>query len=275
VASEALPIFAYFGHHKCASRWMRGILTELCKLLELRTFSTHWPLRLPLNFESQEPFAGRIQSARARCVNGDFDFLIATNADRELVRDLGQRRFRGFHVIRDPRDIIVSGYFSHLSTHPVHPDENPWLMQHRARLSTLSQEEGILLELEYASTYLERLSRWDYDNPDTYETRFEVLTVEPAAELARALAVCGILVGPMAPPEGVFRTVRCSEQAYRDVMCNKSFESLSGGRIRGVHDPGNHLRSGVAGDFRKHFTPAIYEKFDRLYPGLVKKLKYE
>ena len=30
--------------------------------------------------------------------------------------------FRGIHLIRDPRDIVVSGYFSHLKTHP----ENEW-----------------------------------------------------------------------------------------------------------------------------------------------------
>jgi Sulfotransferase domain len=275
VSSKARPIFAYFGHHKCASDWVRRILSELCVLLGLRIFHTHWPLRLPLGFEARDPFRERIRSSRAYCANGDFDFLIATNADRKLVCALEERRFRAFHLIRDPRDIIVSGYFSHLWSHRVHPDENPWLLDHRSQLSALSQEEGILRELEYAATYLERLSQWDYHHPTTYEIRFESLTTDPKAEMRRALAFCGILTGSTAPPEGVFRTVRCSEQAYAAVMDRNSFERLSGGRTPGVRDQHSHFRSGVGGDFRNYFTPAIREKFDHFYPGLVKKLGYE
>jgi hypothetical protein len=275
VPSKAGPIFAYFGHHKCASRWVRRILSELCALLGLKSFHTHWPLRLPLGLETRDSFSERIRSSRAYCANGDFDFLIATNADWELVRDLEERGFRAFHLIRDPRDIIVSGYFSHLCSHPVHPDENPWLLEHRGRLLTLSLEEGILLELEYASTYLERLSQWDYHNPATYENRFELLTADPEAEMRRTLAFCGILVGSAAPPEGMLRTVQCSEQVYTDVMRRNSFERLSGGRGPGVKDPSSHFRSGVSGDFQNYFTPAIHDRFDHLYPGLVKQLGYE
>jgi hypothetical protein len=272
---KAGPIFAYFGHHKCASEWVQRIVIDLCSALRLTNFSTHLPLRLPLGFDSQPRFQKRIRRARARCTNGSFDFLIATNADRNLVLDLEGRDYRAFHVIRDPRDIIVSGYFSHLSSHRVHPNLNPWLIEHRKRLMALNQEAGILLELEYASTYLERLEQWDYLNPSTYETSFEILTADPDGEIRRILRFCGILVGSSTPPAGVFRTLHCTEEVYAAIMARNAFERLSGGRPPGVQDQHSHFRRGVAGDFKNHFTPAIHAKFNELYPGLVKKLGYE
>jgi hypothetical protein len=269
------PIIAYFGHHKCASTWMRRILGDLCPLLGLTSFHTPWPLQLPLGFQSQEFFAERIRSSRVHCANGSFDLLMATNADQSLVIDLKPRRFRGFHLIRDPRDIVVSGYFSHRWSHPVHPRQNPWLLEHRKRLMELSEEDGIMLELEYASTYFARLSQWDYGNPMTYETRFEELIADPEAEMRRALAFCGILVGSTEAPAGVFRAVQCSEEAFAEVMRRNAFQRLSGGRPPGVQDKHSHLRSGRVGEYEQYFTPAIQAKFDRLYPELLVRLGYD
>jgi hypothetical protein len=274
VPSALKPVFAYFGHHKCASEWVHGIVNDLCSFLKMKTFYTHWPLRLPLGFESHSPFRERIRKSRDICASGEYDFLLAANADRSLLLDLEGRGFRAFHLIRDPRDIIVSGYFSHLSSHPVHPDRNPWLIEHRARLAALNQEEGMLLELDYATTYMDRLADWDYHHPYTYEARFEVLTANPKDEMRRILAFCGIAVGSALPAQGVFRTLTCSEELLDNIMERNAFESLSGGRPPGVQDQRSHFRRGISGDFKSYFTPAIYSKFDQLYPGLVEKLGY-
>jgi Sulfotransferase domain len=275
MSENTVPIFAYFGHHKCASEWVKRIVIDLCSLLGLTTFTTHLAPRLPLGFESSPRFQQQIRGARARCTSGNFDFLMATNADSSLLLDLKARTFRAFHVIRDPRDIIVSGYFSHLSSHPVHPYLNPWLIEHRSQLAALDREAGLLLELGYASTYLERLSKWDYHNPSTYETRFEILTADPRCEMRRILEFCGIVIGSSRGPEGVSRIIHCPEEVYDSVMCANVFENRSGGRSRGEQDLHNHFRLGVPGDFKNHFTQAIHARFNELYPGLVRKLGYE
>jgi len=125
------PIAAYFSHHQCASDWTLRVLTQLSQAAGVRVFHTHWPARLPMGFAEREPWRSRIAEAWEFAATGDFDLLIATNAEIDHVRTLSGRGFRGFHVLRDPRDIIVSGYFSHLASHPVHPDQNPWLIPHR------------------------------------------------------------------------------------------------------------------------------------------------
>lgn len=66
------------------------------------------------------------------------DVLCYVNAEIGSVRPL--RDYRGFHVIRDPRDVGVSGYFSHLHSHPI----GDWyeLAEHRRELQSLPRHEG-------------------------------------------------------------------------------------------------------------------------------------
>ena len=84
---------------------------------------------------------------------------------------------RGFHVIRDPRDIIVSAYFSHRNSHPT--DGLPHLAAHRAALQEASKEEGLLLEMEFSAHELRELGDWDYSNESILELKMEEMTVRP------------------------------------------------------------------------------------------------
>jgi len=74
-------------------------------------------------------------------------------------------------VIRDPRDMIVSGYFSHLKSH----SEQDWpeLTEHRKRLQSLSKEDGLLAELDFSRQFLDDLATWSYSDPNILELRFD------------------------------------------------------------------------------------------------------
>jgi hypothetical protein len=71
------------------------------------------------------------------------DFIAYGQADIKYIRALAE--LRGFHVIRDPRDMAVSAYFSHLYSHPT--ADWPELIKHRKILQSLSKREGLLLEI--------------------------------------------------------------------------------------------------------------------------------
>lgn len=269
------PIAAYFGHHKCASDWMLRVLTQLSEAAGFRVCHTHWPARLPMGFADIEPWRSRIAEAWAFAATGDFDLLIATNAEIDHVRTLSGRGFRGFHMIRDPRDIIVSGYFSHLASHPVHPDHNPWLIRHRERLQACGKVDGLLAELDYASTHMDRIRHWEYGYGGLTETRFEVVMPNPEVELAMLLADTGIVVDGWTAPAGAPLQVRVRKEQWDAIMEANSFRTLTAGRDRGEESPAHHLRSGLAGDWRNHFTPEVTERFKSLYPGMVPALGYE
>ena len=119
------PLLAYFGHHKCATSWINSIIRIVCVDLDLRFTNVH---------DLSELEKGLDVFVR----ENNTDFLSFTSANMRFLRDLDH--FVGFHVIRDPRDIVVSAYFSHLYSHPITKGW-PALVEHRARLQKASQEE--------------------------------------------------------------------------------------------------------------------------------------
>jgi len=152
-------LYAYFGHHKCASTWIDNILKEVAQehgyryrgIVDHETPTGHGPLTDYVETFSRDEMGTRIRRA-------GIDFVGALTADWSQVEGLPP--FRGVHVIRDPRDIIVSGYFSHKNSHPV--DHLPHMAAHRERLRSVSKDEGLLLEMEYAASEMEDFSIGHY-----------------------------------------------------------------------------------------------------------------
>jgi hypothetical protein len=107
------------------------------------------------------------------------------------------------------------------------------------------------------------------------ESRFETLMPNPAVELARLLAHTGIVVDGYEAPAGAPLTFRVPTTTWEAIMDANSFQKLTAGRAKGEESRSSHLRSGVAGDWRNHFTPPVTAKFKALYPGMVPALGYE
>ena len=169
-------LLAYFGHHKCASEWILGIIRDICLVSNLRCVRVsrveeHNVSELSTFVAAQRP-----------------DFLAYTNADIRQVRTLAH--FRGFHVIRDPRDLIVSAYYSHLHSHPL--DTWEALAEHRQRLQAVSKSEGLLLEMEYSKRVLSEIGEWDYSQPNIMEVRMEHLTAFPYEKMVEILTFLGM-----------------------------------------------------------------------------------
>lgn len=97
------------------------------------------------------------------------------------------------HVIRDPRDIIISAYHSHLMSHPI----NEWyeLLSHREALKSCSYIEGLKKTIQFlechewiqsrtrlsnrAAPPLISMLNWDYDDPRIETVRSEDITQQP------------------------------------------------------------------------------------------------
>ena len=110
------------------------------------------------------------------------DMLSYQDPDMEIVRTLGD--FVGFHVIRDPRDMVVSAYFSHLHSHPT--DNWPELIAYRAELQKLSKDDGLLWEMERIKRVFEQLYEWDYAQENVLELKMEDVIANPYDQMVRA-----------------------------------------------------------------------------------------
>ncbi len=106
----------YFGHHKCASTYIIDILSTVAARGGLGCHTEFLSRRLPLGYEHEPGQQERIATAYRGLSETACAVICHGNADADVVATLPEAGgFRGFHMIRDPRDMLVSGYFWHRS----------------------------------------------------------------------------------------------------------------------------------------------------------------
>ncbi|MBU0909505.1 MAG: sulfotransferase domain-containing protein [Proteobacteria bacterium] len=172
--------------------------------------------------------------------------------------------YRCFFVMRDPRDIAVSWYYSLRYSHPL---ERKGENDIRSILNKLPQEDGLIHSintlLRPGGIYdgLRSWSREKIDDTDVKVFRFEDLFGPLHEEtMARFFEFLGIMM---------------SEADLKRLLDNYSFKRLSGGRIQNQEDKKHHYRRGVAGGWKDEFTPKVHASFKELTGDLVEVLGYE
>jgi hypothetical protein len=157
-------------------------------------------------------------------------------------------------VVRDPRDIIVSAYFSHLNSRP--PDIWSKLSFFRPYLQSLSKEEGLMKEIEFMGPVMTQMLMWDYTRPSVLELRFEDVVRYPLplfAEIFKRLSILPMKIAHEALPSIILK---------------------HGARPNG-EDCASQAPPGQYGDWRNHFTRDHIAYFKSLYNPLLLKLGYE
>ena len=244
--------------HKTASQWVRTLLhddlTYKYSGLEVYNYEKRLPGRVdprPLNARTfAEPFPRR-------------RIITPIYIDQPGLKNVPKpQNFRAFFVMRDPRDIVISRYFSIKVSHPVMGH----ISELRADLGTMSQEEGLAYtigQLPKGGT-LDALQSWAKIAPGDQELatfRYEDLTgSDQFATWQRLCAHCDI---------------RMPGAKLRELLERNSFAALTRGRERGAEDVNAHLRKGVAGDWKNYFTPAVEKKFRAVAGTLVEDLGYQ
>ena len=285
MASNNFPLRAYFGHHKCATSWIDQILMEMCFHMGLHLKIVH----RPVEWEGHGSLTALVEEV-------DADLVAYTNATIDHVADLPFTR--AFHVVRDPRDILVSAYFSHLKTHPT--DNWPELGAHRAHLSTLSKEKGLFAEMDFSAGQFEDMYTWNYEQPDVLELKLEELSPAPYKAFTAIVQHLQLLddhddggltdfslwtnrwlyrarhVIPQVlhPPRLVKHQV-LPQHTLDAIIEMKSFKKLSGGRKRGEEDASSHFRKGQPGDWANHFSDEHKAAFKERFNHVLVKLGYE
>jgi hypothetical protein len=235
---------------------------------------------------------------------GDFDFKSPkAQADFLMFRNAGinhlpaDRPYRGFHMIRDLRDIAVSAVHSHRSSHPT----DMWadLKDMREKLKTMSFEESLLWELDYLKPIFEQIGGWNYSNPNVKEMRMEDLIARPYSVALEAFQFLGLAGDEVVSttgrlvftaktlvnkpgrhighegPRGWLRLERMPAERLLGIVHAFNFKRLAGGRTQGKEDTKSHFRKGVAGDWQNAFTPPIKARFKELYGEMLIQLGYE
>jgi hypothetical protein len=265
----------YFGHHKCATKWINSILISVCRDMGWSFTNFHNPKLF--DFDLEEVIRKR-----------QLDFIAYTGANFEYVAKL-QMEYKGFHVIRDPRDIIVSSYFSSLISHPT--NRWPELIPHRQKLNQVTKDEGLLLEMDFIRDVIESLATWNYGCPNILELRFEDVVVSPYQSFLDIFQYLGcldtenwsvqknmtyLLSSLIRRKMGIFpKGTHILAEPLLGKVYENQFSKKSAGRNQGTEDITSHYRKGLAGDWVNHFTNEHRSYFKKNYGDLVVKLGYE
>ncbi|MEO3470297.1 sulfotransferase domain-containing protein [Roseomonas sp. CAU 1739] len=186
---------------------------------------------------------------------------IMFHAHSTFSSELLEKPHRGAVVIRDPRDIIISGAFYHARTDS---DRDPWLYEPNARFGGRSYHEAIaalptdaekfIFEMDnFGTRTIANMRRYLDLSPDFIRVRFEDLTTDvELAEFRRMFTWLGIREAD------IDKALRIAQRS-----------SLFSGEVST-----KHVRSGKPAQWRQHFTPELHAEFHKRFGDVAEQLGY-
>ena len=185
--------------------------------------------------------------------------------DLDRFEDIRVTRF-----VRDPRDLIVSGYFYHKrGAEPwcdvVAPTKEDWevvngtipaaLSGRRSfaqLLNEISLEEGLLAELEFRRSHFEGMRAWRTDDPRVEVFRYEEILGNEAEVFERVFRFFELPFIARQIGLHYARKFRASNSSNRN----------------------DHIRDPRSGQWREIFPHTVAKKFNEEYGDLAEKLGY-
>jgi hypothetical protein len=235
---EDRKLIVHCAHHRVGSAWFTRVLSAI-----------------------SDEYGLRFQNCRQPDLRSDTDVFLQ---DHSLV-DLTQLApHRGSHMVRDPRDIVVSRYFYHIWTKELwaHDPQAEYAgRSYLEYLNSLDQEAGILAEIDKFADYgLAHMADWNYANPDFLELRYEDLIRDEEGQFRRLFTHYGFR------PAAVERSVEIAKQF--------SFERQTKRKIGQVQAK-SHLRSGRPGEWRDVLSERQKARCKEVFGDVLIKLNYE
>jgi hypothetical protein len=247
------PVLIHCSFHKCLTVYFRRVMDAVFnRCLPLGGGYRHFNSDIAAFYEQYRDY-------RLASVNNQV-------LDLDRLGDFRMTRF-----VRDPRDLVVSGYFYHRRgaepwcTQPK-PTDADWAFANgripdglRASgksfadyLAGLSQEEGLLAELEFRQLHFEAMAAWPAEHPQILRLRYEDFPGHEAAMFDRIFAHY--------------------EVSFPVRRLGHYFAQRHSLERRRAKDP--HIRNPASGQWREHFTPRVKRAFDEEWGGLVEQLGY-
>ncbi len=234
--SEKLPHKILVGsHHKTGTVWMRNVFSCVCERLRLHFFAGEQE-KLPRKFD-----------------------VFMQNHSRFMPEKFSDS-IRGVHIIRDPRDRIVSGMYYHQKS------KESWLHKpmkvlggatYQEKINSFgTMEEQLMFEMEHSGRWgINEMLSWDYSDGRFMNVKYEELIIDHDLRMFHEIFTFLGFPGSVIPT--------CLDCAYKN--------SLFSGNI----EKSVHVRSGKSSQWKNHFNSDHKQRFVELFGGALVKLGYE
>jgi hypothetical protein len=170
-------------------------------------------------------------------------------------------RYKTFFVLRDPRDIVVSWYFSAKYSH-LPFGRIPGLRDELEKLDLVEGLRYMIDQLEDWGLFWAQRSWMDVaEDREIIEIfRYEDLARDNRSFLQQLFDYLDIVL---------------PEQEFNALFEKHTFEKHSRGRSQGEEDRYSHYRKGTVGDWRNHFDRSTMAYFRGVTQDLLEVLGYE
>ncbi|HEY3638814.1 MAG TPA: sulfotransferase domain-containing protein [Rhizomicrobium sp.] len=231
-------------HHKTGSVWMRTVFSEIASALDI-------PF---INISKQRTLDADRLPASAIVFNDHSDFS-------RCPFILDHPRSRIMHIIRDPRDVIISAMHYHRKAKEV------WLHQPRKGLRGDTYQEKLnrfqndreRYQFEIGRTsgrVIRDMQAWNYSRSNALECKYEDLIADTGME-----RISGILAH--------FGFEAKEYETCREIFwANSLFGALQGSQS-------GHIRSGAQRQWPKTFDASLAAYFLERFPDALIQLGYE
>ena len=258
-----VPIYI-FGYHKCGTKLLGKIFLQLC-------------LKYGWEFKS-------IPGSVDEMPNSDVIFFLHSQVDFSKMPE----KYIGIHMVRDPRDIIISGYLYHKRTveewcvnknfqtsepiaYPQVPNSQMYRseewkvnylsslngMSYQEKINSFDEEEGILFEMNhYGKWTIEDMLKWDIEKANCLELKFEDVMTNYDGEMNKVFEHCHFTPAQMEVAK------RFADKEDMNKMSKKDIEK----------NP--HISSSKTKKWERYFSQKHKEFFDSNFAEVLKKYNY-
>lgn len=241
---------------KTGSQWIKSLLSDrlVYKAVKMKTHIPHKNFLGKKDLQHLQECSFPANKIITPLYIGYYDFLKIPK----------QPEYKSFFVMRDPRDFIISWYFSTKFSHKL----NPFIIKEQKVLEKMNDEEAFLYLCKTVfhknNLIFKAVQSW-YENAKNNREiaifRYEDLVGEERGEWFARLMV--------------HLDIGISKENVEHLLEKYSFQRLSGGRKPGNEDIKSHYRKGVSGDWKNYFNEKHKEIFKKNHGQLLIDLNYE
>ncbi len=254
-------LIVHFSYHKCMTSYFNTVFSKISQ--QFQWHHLHHNGILDSFYKDVEAHKDQIS-------------IISVNNQPVNFERL-PKKYLGTHLIRDPRDLLISGYRYHLWC------KEPWTQipmsaqlkgtlcvedlglmdksvdrSFQELLNTVDKEHGLLLELNFRKSHFQQMLQWNYSNPNILELRYEDL-------FGNEIEVF----------KNIFRHYGFSHSFIKKALGIVEAHSFKNLNMKGGTGAKKHASKGIPGQWKEELPASIIKIFKSEHGGLLEKVGYE